>query len=358
MYMDLDCGQNNILPSGYSPTWPIIKWEVGTGEVPDPVLWRENHWGTSCSHNISPGEFNTWNLIPNWAIAEDNLLSCVTETTPANPLCPFEGSTPQDLLKNGITAETLGSYNLAHENYRALLWLWAGKKEANEGTLRLKALGLKKIYGPDSYEQVRDDLFVAADSSAAMNLTSQETLQRCSAWCVEARWGDRNQATAQLNIMLSLAVSQLDRDTIKKALLEIATYPPAGGTSGLGADAWSRSDTRHRRSVLSLLNYESGQAVANPLETLPIPQRFAINQAFPNPFNARLTLEVDVPLEGRMRIRMVNLLGQTVSTILDKNVVAGRHFYSVDAASWASGIYFAVAEHGGVQQVRKLTLLK
>lgn len=358
-YLNLFCGRNNFVVYAYNEDWPVISWIPDTSHTQALMTWRENFWGTSCQLGIPDSTLNDRSiaLIPPWATVEDNLSECVEETTPANPVCPFEMCTPLQLLANGKTAEILGTFSFAQDNYRALLWLWAAKKEANEGTLRLKALGLHKEYGPEAYELVRDDLFTASDSSHVVKLIYQEVLQRCSGWCVEARWGDRPLAIQSLNTMLALAIDQVKRDIIKRALLEIATYPPQGGLQTLDAEALFAQEQALQAATAALMNFKSGQdVVLNP--AVQLPRSFDIARLYPNPFNATVTLELSFPTGGQARVRVFNLQGQVVQTVLDQRVTAGVRKSTLDASGWSSGLYFVVAEHKGTVQVRKMTLLK
>jgi len=357
-FLDLYCGQNNFIAAAFdTTTWPIIKWTAGLDSIPESTSWRENYWGRTCALPVSQSLLDA-GLLPLWAVAEDNLTTCVTAMTPANPLCPYEESTPQELLQNGITAEKLGTPGLAHDHYRALLGLWAAKKEANEGTLRLKALGLDKYYGPESYELVRDDLFVAAESSAAAKLFYQVVLQRCSGWCVEAHWGDRPLAISSLNTLLAGEQDRLNRDTIHRALLEISTYPPQGGLQAMDDEAIFAQALAQQAAAAALMNFKGGQDIALVERAVERPKVFEITRVYPNPFNACVTLELAFPCDGQAQVRVVNLLGQVVHTVLDRPVTAGFVRATVDASRWSSGLYFVVAEQGGQTVIRKMTLIK
>lgn len=359
-YLNLYCGRNNIIVYHRDVDWPVISWMQDTSQTQAVMTWRENFWGTSCQAPISQAELNNRNLalIPPWATVEDNLGTCVHALTPANPLCPFETNTPQQLLQQGIAAEVDGNLPLAQDNYRALLWLWAAKHEANEGSLRLKALGLHKTHGPEAYELVREDLFTAADSSASAKLSNQEVLQRCSGWCVEARWGDRSLANQSLNTMLADETDKINQDTIRRALLEIATYPPQGGMLATDGEAAFAQVLDRQAAATALMSYKGGHVDVERAAAPDLPQAFEIARVHPNPFNARVTIELAFPRDGQARVRVVNLLGQVVHTVLDQPVSAGRLSSSLDASRWSSGLYFVVAEHEGVVLVRKMTLLK
>lgn len=359
-FLDLFCGRNNFVVAGAEVGWPIISWEPElNAPTPASASWRENYWGRTCQIAISEADWNdpSLSLLPPWAAAEDDLSECVELITPANPACPFEPYTPYELLKNGKLEEQAEDYSLAQNNYRFLLWLHPASKEANEGTLRLKALGLHKTYGPDAYETVRADLFVAADSSSIVKLSHQAMLQVCAGYCVEARWGDRATAVSTLETMFRKETDKLNKDTIYLALLEIATYPSQGGISSAGPEAQIAHAVAQQAAVEDLFRFKRGQWSQGTDEVV-LPGRFEIANLYPNPFNARTVIEFTLPAEGHTRLRVFNLLGQLVDTPFDGDAAAGRHLVSVDASRWASGIYVVMAEHAGQRQVRKMTLIK
>ena len=90
-----------------------------------------------------------------------------------------------------------------------------------------------------------------------------------------------------------------------------------------------------------------------------IPSRFALRQNYPNPFNPSTTIQFTIPRETRVSLRIFNLLGQEVATLLDDNRPAGSYSVTVDAQTLASGIYFyRLATLDGFSSTRKMMLLK
>lgn len=354
--LDLFCGRNNFIVRGYNdPDWPIIHW---TGDTHAAQSWRENFWGTGCAIYIPEQDVN--DLIPTWATAVASLTHCVEITTPDNPLCPFEPLTPYELLKNGQVAEAAQDYPLARDNWRALLLFQAAAKEAGEGTLRLKALGFNLAYGPDAFEAVRDDLFAGALASQQADRYQQKILQICSAWCVEARWGDRPGAIAALNLLLANEQDKICRDTITLALLEISLYPPLGGLSAAGPGVQAGRMLARQQAAQALLDFNRGdESINHPMEESSVrPDDLRILGAQPNPFNPVTTLEILLPGDGLARLGLYNLLGQRVAEPLHQELSAGRHQVRVDGGTLASGVYLAVLEQGGQHQVHKLLLVK
>jgi len=80
--------------------------------------------------------------------------------------------------------------------------------------------------------------------------------------------------------------------------------------------------------------------------------------ARPNPFNPRTKIEFGMAREGRASVRVYDVQGRLVSTLVDKVLAAGNHSFDFDAAKLSSGIYFMKLQAGGQSEVRRLSLLK
>ena len=89
-----------------------------------------------------------------------------------------------------------------------------------------------------------------------------------------------------------------------------------------------------------------------------LPQAFALAQNYPNPFNPVTTIEYALPASGHVELKVFNVLGQTVSTLVDGYETAGTHRVEFDAGSLPSGIYFYRISHAEGSQTRKMALVK
>jgi hypothetical protein len=90
-----------------------------------------------------------------------------------------------------------------------------------------------------------------------------------------------------------------------------------------------------------------------------LPLKFALNQNYPNPFNPRTTIEFALPTSAFVTLKVYDLLGREVATLVAEKQSAGIHKFSWDATGIGSGVYFyrLTAENGFVQ-TRKLVVLK
>jgi len=94
-----------------------------------------------------------------------------------------------------------------------------------------------------------------------------------------------------------------------------------------------------------------------------IPDRYSLSQNYPNPCNLRTTMGFGLPEDSHVRIRIYNMLGQEVRTLVDSELSAGYRFAvwnSLDSQGRpvGSGIYLVVMESGPFREIHKLLMLK
>ena len=96
------------------------------------------------------------------------------------------------------------------------------------------------------------------------------------------------------------------------------------------------------------------------LEILSIPKEFALHPVFPNPFNPIATIRFDIPVEmlHTTSIRIYDITGRMVETLMDGEIETGFHEISWDGHNQSSGVYFAELMSGDVRKIRRMILLK
>ncbi|MBD3170396.1 MAG: T9SS type A sorting domain-containing protein [candidate division Zixibacteria bacterium] len=90
---------------------------------------------------------------------------------------------------------------------------------------------------------------------------------------------------------------------------------------------------------------------------IPADNSIEVN-AYPNPFNARATINYDLPVDSDVRIDVYDLMGRRVSTLIDEYQQAGRHELSWDATDHSTGIYFYRVSAGDLSVTKRITLIK
>ena len=89
-----------------------------------------------------------------------------------------------------------------------------------------------------------------------------------------------------------------------------------------------------------------------------VPLVYALDQNYPNPFNGRTTFRYSLAQTGRTALRVYNLLGQEVATVVDGLQTAGAHTVSYDMNDLPSGVYLYRIESGSFREARKMMLIR
>ncbi|MCB2203668.1 T9SS type A sorting domain-containing protein [bacterium] len=88
------------------------------------------------------------------------------------------------------------------------------------------------------------------------------------------------------------------------------------------------------------------------------PGAFALAQNYPNPFNPSTEISFTLPKASQVSLRIFNLLGQEVATLVDEYRNAGTHRVTFDASKLSSGMYIYRLESGANSVAKKMMLSK
>jgi Secretion system C-terminal sorting domain len=88
------------------------------------------------------------------------------------------------------------------------------------------------------------------------------------------------------------------------------------------------------------------------------PTKFILNQNYPNPFNPTTTIRYSIPQSGFVILKVFNLLGQEVATLVNQEQKSGEYNVDFDASNLASGIYMYKIQSGNFNLTKKMILLK
>ncbi|MDD8017512.1 MAG: carboxypeptidase regulatory-like domain-containing protein [Bacteroidota bacterium] len=88
------------------------------------------------------------------------------------------------------------------------------------------------------------------------------------------------------------------------------------------------------------------------------PKSYALAQNFPNPFNPSTTISYTLPASGNISLKVYNIVGQEVMTLVNGYQNSGEYRATFDAKGLASGIYFYRLQAGSFNQVKKMMLIK
>ncbi len=86
--------------------------------------------------------------------------------------------------------------------------------------------------------------------------------------------------------------------------------------------------------------------------------KFLLLQNYPNPFNPTTTIWFDLPKKSHVLLKVYNILGQPVKTLVDKDLIMGHYSFNFNASGFSSGIYFYRVVTGNYDVTKKMILLK
>ncbi len=160
----------------------------------------------------------------------------------------------------------------------------------------------------------------------------------------------------------------------------ISNYDPVNGYATVGIENPEQTDGvlvtyfNHYSSgssaigsgrAIRFLSFPDGFDIATGVASAPAPRALArgIDRCRPNPFNPRTTVTYRMSEPGEASVRIYDVAGRHVKTLVDCPVPAGSHDVSWDGKSeWGrdatSGVYFVRFEAGEFRQVRPITLVR
>jgi hypothetical protein len=112
------------------------------------------------------------------------------------------------------------------------------------------------------------------------------------------------------------------------------------------------------------IDFDGTETVFNSVEVEgPVPDEFALFQNHPNPFNPSTIISFSLPVDANVKIKLYNMLGQTVSEILNKGFQSGTHEFEFSANGLSSGAYIYTIEAKGINgknfaSTKKMILLR
>lgn len=89
-----------------------------------------------------------------------------------------------------------------------------------------------------------------------------------------------------------------------------------------------------------------------------IPNEFTLYQNYPNPFNPTTVISYQLPVSSNVSIKVYDLLGREVSTLVEEYKQAGKYQINFNADGLSSGVYYYQLKTGNFIQTKKLIFLR
>jgi len=133
-----------------------------------------------------------------------------------------------------------------------------------------------------------------------------------------------------------LKVVEVDQQTNQNTWVSLGTYEFDAGTSASNVRLGTGSSVRGATMGFDAMQWNYRAPTIVP--TIE-PTKFALAQNFPNPFNPNTTIRFDLPAPRHVTLKVFDLLGREVATLLDEQTREGEHTVRFDASRLTSGIY-------------------
>ncbi len=104
-----------------------------------------------------------------------------------------------------------------------------------------------------------------------------------------------------------------------------------------------------------ILDYQSGPS---RVERADPPATFAVLRNYPNPFNSETRIEYSIEKPGRVTLKIYNILGEHMETLVDAFRDKGSYSLLFDAAGYSSGIYYYTLQCADGSVTEKMILLR
>ncbi|HMS33117.1 MAG TPA: T9SS type A sorting domain-containing protein [Ignavibacteria bacterium] len=119
----------------------------------------------------------------------------------------------------------------------------------------------------------------------------------------------------------------------------------------------------NRKDAVKLLENSIFNLIGKPVSVNDlsgnIPENYELYQNYPNPFNPETVISYGLPKNSFITLKITDILGSEVETILNENQTAGNHYVRWDARSRSNGIYFySLSVSGKIIETRKMLLIK
>jgi Secretion system C-terminal sorting domain len=111
-------------------------------------------------------------------------------------------------------------------------------------------------------------------------------------------------------------------------------------------------------AIISTVSFTLNAVTAIAAQTTSVPDQFTLEQNYPNPFNPSTSIRYALPNAGLVTLKIYNVIGQEVATLVNDVLPAGSYQVTFNAAQFASGVYFYRLQSGATVETKKMLLVK
>ncbi|MCL6494342.1 MAG: right-handed parallel beta-helix repeat-containing protein [Ignavibacterium sp.] len=247
-------------------------------------------------------------------------------------------------------------FNQARYRYENIIDLYGTIKNSLKAYLRLYEIATLINSTPDEFNQLHQ--FYLMKASIQTDSVMIGVLKHLSSLCIVwsknyeealARFENDIQTASNNDIALYRLI-----DILTTSLLIEPDSLVGKRVSGYLATAKNSSYSE----VISELLSTRGKSALNEKIKI-IPEKFILYQNYPNPFNPSTKISWQMPVSSRVTIKLFDILGREIETIIDGYYKAGFHstFYIINS-TLPSGVYFYQLQTDNFRAAKKMVMLR
>jgi len=122
-------------------------------------------------------------------------------------------------------------------------------------------------------------------------------------------------------------------------------------------DPWESSGETDPTNTVEV-RLQIPQKIASPDYRTEQKNNYQLNQNYPNPFNPTTIISYSLPVSDHVTIKVFDILGKEVATLVDEQKEAGTYGIELDASNLSGGVYLYKIQAGNYTETRKLVLQK
>ncbi len=168
-----------------------------------------------------------------------------------------------------------------------------------------------------------------------------------------------NMGSSTANAVVSLPVNEMNLDSSK--IYYMTNLLEGDVISGTPAELSSISVPMDNFSAKVYLLADSIVQVTGIREVASgteVPEAFNLSQNYPNPFNPETKIHYSLPKQGKVVLKVFDVLGEEIAALVNSEQSAGEHSVTFNGKNRASGIYIYRIEYGNKSVTKKMVLLR
>jgi hypothetical protein len=154
---------------------------------------------------------------------------------------------------------------------------------------------------------------------------------------------------------------EVQRKTTENEFEKIGFVPGFGTTTEPKLYSFTDSEVSSGKYSYRLkqIDFDGSFGYSDEVEIeVSTPLEFSLLQNYPNPFNPITKISWQSPVSSRQTLKVYDILGNEVATLVDEEKPAGKYEVEFDASALPSGVYFYQINAGEFVNTKNMILLK